>query len=336
MMSNLPALDSAGLLHRMHGLHELMRDGLRERMLQDSLESLSRPIRYEGGDTIFSLDTRGEEILLPYCKEWARETPFLLICEGLEGGRLLLGTTDEALAQFILICDPVDGTRPLMYDKRSAWLLLGVAPNLGPTTNLSHIEVALQGELPHSRAGWADVLWASRGRGAGGESINLYTGQKRPVRLQPSGASSIAGGYAMLSKFFPGSKGWLAQLEEKLVAQVLGEPQGDQPLTFDDQYISTGGQLHELITGRDRFNGDLRPLAHARLHGGAGTRLCTHPYDIATELIAREAGVIITDEHGNRLSCPLDVTTPVSWLAYANESIRTQIEGPLLSLLHES
>ena len=31
-----------------------------------------------------------------------------------------------------LIVDPIDGTRSLMYDKRSAWVLAAVAPQRGP------------------------------------------------------------------------------------------------------------------------------------------------------------------------------------------------------------
>ncbi|HJZ82347.1 MAG TPA: hypothetical protein VKD91_18440, partial [Pyrinomonadaceae bacterium] len=54
-----------------------------------------------------------------------------------------------------------------------------------------------------------------------------------------------------------------------------------------------------------------------------------HPYDLCTELIAREAGVIVTDEKGERLRAALAVDVDVAWAGYANERIREQIE-PLL------
>ena len=57
--------------------------------------------------------------------------------------------------------------------------------------------------------------------------------------------------------------------------------------------------------------------------------ICCHPYDLCTELIAREAGVIVTDAHGEPLRAPLAVEPDVAWSAYANEDIRSQIE-PLL------
>lgn len=328
-------LDSTAILPKLRQLHTLLRDSLHAHVSNSALEDMSAEARYEGGDTIYRLDTKGEEILLPFCDRWGQETPFLLVCEGLPDGRQLFGTDDLDQARFILLCDPIDGTRPLMYDKRSAWLLLGAAPNKGEATNLSDIEVALQGELPTSKAGWAECFTAVKGQGAQGEALNLYTGATRPARVRPSQASTIQGGYACFAKFFPGSKGWLANLEEQLVSEVLGEPGDGQPLTFDDQYISNGGIFYEVMTGRDRFNADLRPLAHRILHGGAGMRLCSHPYDMAAELILREAGGIITDEHGDPIRCPLDVETPVAWIVYANEAIRRQVEPTLLRLIHD-
>lgn len=330
--------DSTQLLSHLRELHDLMRDELHAHLKQTAIEVMSQETEVRGGDTIYALDTRGEEILLPYCERWGQETPFLLIAEGLHEsglgeGHQLFGCTRIEDAQFILICDPIDGTRPLMYDKRSAWMLTGIAPNLGSETNLTHIEIAMQTELPTTKALLSDSLWAVRGSGARAHSRNLITREIRDWTPRPSQATSVAGGYAMFSKFFIGSKGWLAALEEELMREVLGPPPLGQPQTFDDQYISNGGQLFEIITGRDRFNAELRPLAHKVLHGAQGSHLCSHPYDLCAELIAREAGAIVTDEHGRLLSAPLDVTTPVTWIAYANRAIQNEIEPTLLALL---
>jgi len=320
-------------IERLRALHIAMRDHLHAHLKATAHEERAAVAAMQGGDTIYALDTKGDEILLPFCEEWGRESPFLLVCEGLLDGRELFGCKDAGDARFILICDPIDGTRPLMYDKRSAWLLTGIAPNLGDSTNLSHIEIAMQTELPTTKALLAETLWAVRGQGARGVAQNLLTGQTEEFALRPSRASTVEGGFAMLSKFFVGSKGWLAALEEQLMLEVLGPPLDGQPQTFDDQYISSGGQLYELMTGRDRFNADLRPLAHVRLHGAGAPRLCVHPYDVCTELIAREAGVVVTDETGNPLRAPLDVESPVCWIAYANREIQRQIEPVLLRLL---
>jgi hypothetical protein len=84
------------------------------------------------------------------------------------------------------------------------------------------------------------------------------------------------------------------------------------------------------MSGHDRFVADLRPLMEKLLaERGAVLGICSHPYDLCTELIAREAGVIVTDVRGERLSAPLSVDADVAWAGYANEHIRAQIE-PLL------
>ena len=331
-MNTLPADQ---LLPRLRQLHHLMRDGLRLHQSSTRMEEMSRAAHIQGGDTIYAIDLQADAILLPFCQEWSREMPFLLVAEGLPDGRHLFGCNDISQARFVLICDPIDGTRGLMYDKRSAWMLTGIAPNLGDETNLSHIEIAVQSELTTTRAMLSDSLWAVLGQGAHGETFNFATRETRSFVPQPSRSTTIEGGYGSFAKFFPGSKGWLANLEEELLIHVLGAPHDGQPQTFDDQYICTGGQLSELMTGRDRFNADLRPLAHAVLHGGSSTRMCCHPYDICTELIARECGVVVTDEHGEPLRAPLDVFSPISWIGYANETIQRQIEAPLLKLLDE-
>ena len=50
--------------------------------------------------------------------------------------------------------------------------------------------------------------------------------------------------------------------------------------------------------------------------------LCCHPYDLCTELIARECGVVVTDERGAPLDAPLNVEADVSWVGYANAGLR--------------
>ena len=63
---------------------------------------------------------------------------------------------------------------------------------------------------------------------------------------------------------------------------------------------------------------------------GQGEGLCCHPYDCATMLIATEAGIVVTDGRGGPLDGPMDVTTGLSWAAYANEALRQVLE-PLVT-----
>jgi len=91
------------------------------------------------------------------------------------------------------------------------------------------------------------------------------------------------------------------------------------PSIFDDQYISTGGQFYELLAGHDRFIGDIRPLIYAALD--LDSSLVCHPYDVAAALVLSEAGIIYESPYGGFPDAPLDTTSPVSWLAFANPTL---------------
>ncbi len=126
-------------------------------------------------------------------------------------------------------------------------------------------------------------------------------------------------------RFFPGAREILAAIDDEVV-QALVKPEPRRAACFEDQYASTGGELYELMAGHDRFIADLRPLVMAE-------GLCCHPYDLCTELIAREAGVVITAATGAPLDAPLDLTTDVAWVGYANETLRRTIEPVLQAAL---
>jgi hypothetical protein len=335
MSSTLPH-EPVYFVERLHALALAIRESVGRGLRAEAPEQLTQATDERGGDTIYRLDEHGEDALLAHCDAWGRELPFLLVAEGLpDGARIFPEGAPQATLAFTLIADPIDGTRELMYGKRSAWALLAIAPppraNWRPT--LADIVVALQAELPTARAALADVLWAVRGAGVRAETHDLRTGAVTPFAPQPSCATTLAGGFAAISKFFPGAKEAAARLEEALFRELLGAPTGASPQVFDDEYISTGGQLYELLVGHDRFLADLRPLLHDPREPVA--RIACHPYDICTALLAEEAGVIVTDARGQSLSAPLDTHTPVAWVGYANAALRAAIEPALQRLLQQ-
>jgi hypothetical protein len=131
----------------------------------------------------------------------------------------------------------------------------------------------------------------------------------------------------MVARFFPGLRDELAALDDEIVREVLGVGSPGKAQCFEDQYISSGGQLYELIAGHDRFVADLRPLLNPLLkERGHHRNLCCHPYDLCTALIAAESGVVVTDALGHDLNAPLDVESDVAWIGYANPKIRRQVE----------
>lgn len=321
-----------GLLDSIRHLHERIRDAVVAACEQSALEELARVVEDAEGDTIFAVDRVSEELLVEFFeREVAPSTPLVLIAEGLPGGQVMLPRgAAETEAVWRIIVDPIDGTRGLMYQKRSAWILTGVAPNRGPATGLQDIELAVQTEIPLVKQHLSDAVWARRGRGVQAERFNRLTGERQSLPLHPSRANTIAYGCAMLARFFPGAREELAAIDEEIVTGALGPVQYGKAHCFEDQYICTGGQLYELMAGHDRFVADLRPLMEKILaRRGLTLGLCCHPYDLCTELIARELGIIVTNPHGEPLTAPLTVDADVAWVGYANTHIRAQIE-PLL------
>ena len=296
---------------------------------QAAVTTLSGVAREEEGDTLYAIDRVAEHVLIEEIRRTmaTQGAPVMLVAEGLPGGEVGVPEgADRAAARWVIIVDPIDGTRGLMYQKRPAWILTGVASGPGPRT-LADIELAVQTEIPLVKQHLCDEVWAVGGQGASALRVNRLTGESFPLDLRPSTATTIEHGFATISRFFPGSRGELAAIDDEVVEALLGPPPPGKAQSFEDQYISTGGQLYELIAGHDRFVADLRPLFERRRSGGAA--LCCHPYDLCTELIAREFGVLVTDDRGTRLAAPLDVSSDVSWIGYANPTLQALIEPHL-------
>lgn len=324
------------LLPHLRRIHAAIRDAVVAACAAQSIAHLSAPVGHEGGDTIFAIDRISEAVLLEQFAALAETWPLVLIAEGLgeRGWTTLPAGLPPEQAELRIIVDPIDGTRGLMYQKRPAWVLTGVAPNRGPATTLADIELALMTEIPLLKQHLCDSLWATQGQGAHGERLNRLDGTTAPLRPAPSQSHSIAYGFGGISRFFPGARDLLAAIEEALIARLLGPQPPNTAYAFEDQYLSTGGQLYELIMGHDRWQADLRPLlAPVLARRGLPPSLCCHPYDLCAELIAREAGVIITDPAGHPLRAPLDVHTDTAWLGFANPHLHNQIAPVLRELL---
>jgi fructose-1,6-bisphosphatase/inositol monophosphatase family enzyme len=324
--------DSLDLVGPIRELHQEVRRRVVSACESASVEQMAGIASEAEGDTIYQIDRVSEHTLVEFFeREVAPRVPIVLIAEGIEGGAIPLPrgmSADDATWRIIV--DPIDGTRALMYQKRSGWILTGVARNRGCRTTLADIELAVQTEIPVLKQHLCDAMWAHRGRGVSAERINRLTGERCAIRMRPSRSPSIAHGFAMIARFFPGAREELAAIDEEIVFAALGPPEPGKAHLFEDQYIATAGQLYELMVGHDRFVADLRPLMDRKLaERGQALGICCHPYDLCTELIAREAGVIVTDERGDPLRAPLAVEPDVSWVGYANEQVRAQVE-PLL------
>ena len=380
------------MLAPLKALHDRMRDQVVAATERAAVDALADVHAEEEGDTIYAIDKIAEDVLVGEIDRAIarRHGPVVLVAEGLPGGRAILPRGAPAAdARWTIIVDPIDGTRGLMYQKRPAWILTGVAPlrrgapphqagrphplnqrDQPGEPSLADIVLALQTEIPLVKQHLCDQLWAFSGDGARGERLNRLTGARHALSLRPSTGTTLAHGFATVARFFPGVRAELAALDDEIVETLLGPPVPGKAQLFEDQYISTGGQLYELIVGHDRFVADLRSIARRRDTVDSPSvvpppsrdarrqtsrpspfapratadkssfvlrpsSLCCHPYDLCTELIGRECGVIVTDEQGGPLSAPLDVDADVSWVGYANRALRTTVEPVLLQALRD-
>ena len=319
----MPTLDHANLVTRLRVLQADIRASLRAHMRHQEVAVLSRTVRDDAGDTIFGIDAEVEDVLIQHCQEWGKTQHFVLVAEGIDVDGLQFGQPGRGGPAFRLLVDPIDGTRGLMFDKRSAWCLMGAAPEKGKATRLGDVEVAVMTELPTTRQSTSDVLWAVTGKGAHAERHDIGTGSSRHLALVPSQATTLRHGFATVCNFFQGGKELIARLEEAIFLRALGSWNPDKAEVYTDQYISSGGQLAEVTLGRDRFVLDVRPLVHRKL--GVTSSLACRPYDIVTMRIAQEAGCVVCDPYGEPLDAPLDTTTNVAFACYANKKLAAQL-----------
>ena len=344
------------LLDPIRALHRRIRDAVVASTERAVFESLSRVAHDEDGDTIYAIDRIAEDVLVDEVdRTIAREAgPVVLVAEGLPGGEVLLPEgADAARARWVIIVDPIDGTRGLMYQKRPGWILTGAARirngdgangRVRQAATLADIEVAVQTEIPLVKQHLSDEMWSVRGQGAAARRHNRLTGDTGAFTLRPSTATTLSHGFATVSRFFPGNATALSGVDDEIAIANVGPPERGKAKVFEDQYISTGGQLYELMAGHDRLIADLRPLSDPSVDRAgppaanpparrAGGGLCCHPYDLCAELIARELGEIVTDERGAPLRAPLDVHADVCWVGYANAGLRAVVEPVLRAAL---
>jgi len=197
--------DPVRLLASLRAAHEAVRDEVVRVCEQQEAEQLATVAAYEGGDAIYALDRVCEPILLERVASFAREWSCVLVAEGLgsDGLTVFPAGCSADHAELRVLVDPIDGTRGLMYGKRSAWILTGVAPDRGEATTLADIQRAIQTEIPLPKQHLCDTLWAVAGHGTVGERYSRLTGERQPLRPRPSTVDTIAHGFGAVHRGLP-------------------------------------------------------------------------------------------------------------------------------------
>ncbi len=316
------------------GLGDAIRDAVLAGREHLDAAGLSAVTGHAGGDTIYAVDRISEAAILAWFRaHWPPEFAVQIVMEGIESELCFPEGTPAAASHWKCIIDPIDGTRGIMYDKRSAWALAGIAPQIGEGTMLSHIVAAAMTEIPVTKQWRADQYSTTTGGTLIATARDLRGGGIQTIQPTPSQAADFSHGFSSLVKFFPEGRTLTSQIEERLWDELIGLNSRLSPQIFDDQYLSTGGQFHELITGHDRMIGDLRPLILRVLD--MESQLVCHPYDACAWLVLRKAGVIFEHPLGGFPDAPLDTESGVAWVAYANEHLASLARPVLARILNQ-
>ncbi len=288
--------------------------GLAEVLREEVLPELGRREGREhagdgvGGDVTFAIDERAEARMEQHLREHAPDVAFYSEDRGM--------VTPGVEPEWVLVVDPIDGTRPAMAGLESACISVAGAPygDGGPT--MSDVEVGLVIEIKSG-----DGFLAVRGQGVDpAPALSTTSSIDRMLwtygfRGRPAVAVAIV-------------------LEELIDSSSVGGGTFDLgSATFDmtrlitaqmDAYVEPGPRIIDQVPGmRAEFE---------RVGGGAV--LNNSPYDLAAAvLLLEEAGAIVTDAHGNSLdNRPLlgsGHEFQMSCVAAANEELHRKIIASL-------
>jgi myo-inositol-1(or 4)-monophosphatase len=294
----------------LRGLVDDLAAGLREVVLPALGSASARGLagRAAGGDTTFTIDEVAEDYLAAYLE--AQGLPVAVYSE--DRGYVAFGA---APAEYVLIVDPIDGTRPAAAGFEAACVSIAAAravehPVMGDV---------VYGVVKEIKEG--GVFSAQRGRGA---RIRTPDGAAREPVLSAN---------TDLSRLFwtIGFRGRPAvELATALgdlidLSSVDGAVFDIGSATYSMTRILTG-QLDAYIDVGPRMI-ELAPWVEARFRDvGKGSVLNNSPHDVAAStLILREAGCVVTDAAGNELdSRPLlgsDMSHQMSVIASAGSEL---------------
>jgi fructose-1,6-bisphosphatase/inositol monophosphatase family enzyme len=308
---------------------------------RDDWSEVSEPVRHGAGDVTYGVDDVVEQRIDAWLEERARERPLSLLTEdrgwlhrgpGANGRAVALGGFDHGGPRIAL--DPIDGTRNLMADLRSAWTVVSCACPGSAVPRLSELELGIVSEIPDSRAARFRTLTAARDAPCTIELFELsgeHLIDRRDLRVD--GDDRVDRGFFPFFRYAPEQRPALARIEATFFERLERLEGADLRHVFDDQYISNAGQIVQLALGRYRMIADLRAWL-ARRSGRA--TVTSKPYDVAGAILcARAAGCTISGPLGTELDFPLDATTPVDFIGFANRAsalrMRPHLDAALVS-----
>jgi myo-inositol-1(or 4)-monophosphatase len=258
----------------------------------------------EGGDVTFQIDEHAEARMESFLAERAPEVSFYSEDRG-----LVSPAGDRA--EWVLVVDPIDGTRPALAGLESCCVSVAAAP-LDSEPTMADVQVGCVLELKSGRS-----FVAERGKG-----------------LEP--AANLSANRSLERMFWTyGFRGRPARaLIEVLcdlidVSSVGGGTFDLGSATYDMTRIATG-QLDAYVEPGPRMIDDVPGVRAEFERVGDGAVLNNSPYDLAAAVIClEEGGAVVTDAYGQPLSDrPLlgsDHSFQMSCVAAANQDLHASI-----------
>ncbi len=258
----------------------------------------------EGGDVTFQIDEHAEARMESFLAVRAPEVAFYSEDRGLvspEGDR----------AEWVLVVDPIDGTRPALAGLESCCISVAAA-RLDDEPTMGDVQVGCVMELKSGQGFIAE-------RGAG---------------LEP--AASLSTNRTLERMFWTyGFRGRPARALVEVLAELIDRSSvggGTFDLgsaTFDLTRIATG-QLDAYVEPGPRMIDDVPAIRADFERVGGGSILNNSPYDLAAATIClEEGGAVVTDAYGEPLAArPLlgsEHEFQMSCVAAANRELHSAI-----------
>jgi myo-inositol-1(or 4)-monophosphatase len=259
--------------------------------------------RGAGGDITFAIDERAESFMEDFLGSRAPEVAFYSEDRGL--------VSPGGDAEWVLVVDPIDGTRPAMAGLESACVSVALAPLDGEPT-MADVEAGCVVEIKSGAA-----FRARRGNGV--DPAPSLSRNRDPGRMFWS--------YGLRGR------------PVRAVAEVLGELIDASSVrgatfelgsaTFDMTRVATG-QLDAYVEPGPRMVAELPAIRAEFERVGGGAILNNSPYDLAAAaLCLEEAGAVVTDASGRPLGDrPLlgsGAEYQLSCVAAANQELHSAI-----------
>jgi fructose-1,6-bisphosphatase/inositol monophosphatase family enzyme len=329
----------AGWRSRLVELADGVRHATRRELENSTWRELARVAGRGVGDVTFALDLAAEGFLDRWLDGAARRDSLSLLTEDAgwrhrgpdgRGGVTPLPDFDHGGPRIAV--DPIDGTRNLLADLRSAWTVVSFAASGEHEPRYGELRGGIVSEIPPRRVWAYRRLSAALDGGCEYEERELGSDERLAHRdLSADADDRVDHGYFPVFRYRPEERPASAALEAEFFLRLERHERADLSAIWDDQYISNAGQLVLLALGIYRMIIDPRALL-ARRRGAPS--VTSKPYDVAGALlVAAEAGAVVTHADGSPLDFPIDATTPVDFAGWANAQTRARLEPHWLAAL---